>query len=238
MLAQFFRQCENCWSKNMDALQSSQALQGWPLAVWAVAAVVVAVLVYRYLSATATLRFQARESAAVREQARDALRREDRLKQEERSALTVAANQKQRREDEARQKEVDDARMAALREEAKADVAGNASCAEESKRILAEADLVLVKICRYYVVCDDEVDPDDDDQEDPQINLGNMKKEIADSYQDALNYFAEAQEMLAEGLYIVAKWKAENCLVEAKYAAERIANLDTTEWNKIQAAVR
>jgi len=222
----------------MDTLQSNLALQGWPSAVWALAAIVVAVLVYRYLSSTATLRFQAREAAAVREQARDAQRREDRLKQDERNALVTAANQQQRREDEARQKEVDDARLAALREESKADVAGNASCADESKSILAEADLLLVEICRYYVVCNAAIDPDDDDQEDPQINLGDMKNKIKESYDEALDYFDEAEEMLTEGLYIAAKRQAEACLVEARYAADRIANLDTTEWNRIQAAVR
>ncbi|MDR3613775.1 MAG: hypothetical protein P4L53_09410 [Candidatus Obscuribacterales bacterium] len=220
----------------MNELQSS--FQGWPSAVWALAVIVIAVLVYRYAISTAAQRFQAKEANAVREQARDALRREDRLKQEERSAATTATNQQQRRADEAQEREARAALLAALREEAKADVAGNARCAEETKRILAEADVYLVKICRYYVVRDEEIDENDEDQEDPQINLGNMKGDISDSYESALTYFAQAQEFVAQGVYLAAKWKAENCLLEARYAADRIANLDSRAWNEIQAAVR
>jgi hypothetical protein len=220
----------------MNELQSN--FQGWPCAVWALAAIVIAVLVYRYAISTAAQRFQAREANAVREQARDALRREDRLTQEERNAATAATNQQQRRADEAREQEARTARLAALREEAKADVSGNANCAEETKRILAEADVHLVRICRYYVVRDGEVDENDEDQEDPQINLGNMKDDISNSYASALKYFAQAQEFVAEGVYLAAKWKAENCLLEAKYAADRIANLDSRGWNEIQASVR
>jgi hypothetical protein len=219
----------------MNELQSS--LQGWPSAVWALAAIVIAVLIYRYAISTAAQRFQAREANAVREQARAALCREDRLKQEERNAATVAANKLQKREDEAREREARTLRLAALREEEEAD-AGNANCADEAKRILAEADAHLVKICRYYVACDESIDPDEEDPEDPFINLGVMKGKIQKSYDNALDYFDEAQKMMTEGLYIVAKRQAEVCLLEAKYAADRIANLDTTDWNKIQAAVR
>jgi hypothetical protein len=219
----------------MNSLLSDVALQGWP---WALAVIVVAALVFRYLSATATLRFQASEARAVREQEREVLRREDRLRNEEKSAVLNAAREKLQSEDDAREAEAERIRLAALHEEAKADVAGNSACLSEAIRILVEADSFLVKICRYYVACEESIDPNEDDPEDPLINLGDMKGKIHESYDNALEYFDEAQKMVTEGLYIVAKRQAEVCLLEARYAADRIANLDTTDWNKIQAAVR
>lgn len=222
----------------MDANFWASGFQGWPSAVWAVAAVIIAVLFFRYLASTATLRFQAAEARALREKESEALRREDRLRSEERSAAINAERRKFEREDEVRDAAAEEARLATLHTEAKADVAGNAAAAGECKQILAEADAFLLQICRYYTVCEESIDPDDDEPDDPLVNLGDMQAKIKESYDAALEYFDLAQKMVTEGLYLVAKRQAEGCLLEAKYCHDRIVNLDTNQWTRIQASTR